>query len=139
MFAADLTSQLPGPDWLHEQRRAAIARAEALPMPTFEAEEWRYSPIGELEQDTRAFGALMVLAAIMSLAAWAKRRREALAHALGAVLALVAIMAEPDLLTSFLAMAMALLSLSLIAELMSSEWLARRREARRSLRHCAGR
>ncbi len=53
MFTADVVTQttdaLDGPDWLRQQRAAAVGRMAALELPTFELEEWRYSPIDELD------------------------------------------------------------------------------------------
>ncbi len=48
MYPADIVETLPGPDWLRAQRAAAARRAAEAPMPTFELEEWRYSPIDQL-------------------------------------------------------------------------------------------
>lgn len=87
-------------------------------------------PVGGVEQDARAFAALMTVTAFMSLTAWTERPREAGLHALGAAMALLAILIEPDYLTTFLAVGMALLSLSLIADVMMGEWRARQRDAR---------
>ena len=43
-----LYSTLDGPDWLQQQRADAAGRMAGLELPTFELEEWRYSPIDEL-------------------------------------------------------------------------------------------
>lgn len=52
MFTADVVTQtteaLDGPDWLQQQRADAAGRMASLELPTFELEEWRYSPIDEL-------------------------------------------------------------------------------------------
>ncbi len=48
MFPTDIVDTLPGPEWLRAQRLAAAERAAGQPLPTFELEEWRYSPIDEL-------------------------------------------------------------------------------------------
>lgn len=44
-----VAEDLPGPDWLRSRRAAALARSGHLPLPTGEAEEWRYSRIAELD------------------------------------------------------------------------------------------
>lgn len=54
MYSAEIAEALPGPAWLKSQRTAAAERASSLPLPTFEAEEWRYSPIDDFRPD--AFG-----------------------------------------------------------------------------------
>ncbi len=38
-----------GPDWLQERRRVALEASRRLPLPSDEAEEWRYSRIAELD------------------------------------------------------------------------------------------
>ena len=52
MFSADVVTQttdaLDGPDWLRQQRADAANRMAGLELPSFELEEWRYSPIDEL-------------------------------------------------------------------------------------------
>lgn len=52
MYPADIADALPGPDWLRSQRAEAAARAADLALPTFELEEWRYSPIDDLRPDS---------------------------------------------------------------------------------------
>lgn len=55
MFSADVvtktTAALDGPDWLRQQRADAADRMAGLELPSFELEEWRYSPIDELNPD----------------------------------------------------------------------------------------
>ena len=51
MYPADTAEALPGPDWLRKQRSEAVARSAGLALPTFELEEWRYSPIDDLRPD----------------------------------------------------------------------------------------
>ena len=46
---ADAVSRADGPTWLLDRRAAAHDRFRASPLPTTEAEEWRYSRIGELD------------------------------------------------------------------------------------------
>jgi Fe-S cluster assembly protein SufD len=48
-FSIDVAERLDGPDWLRERRLAAARSAEALSLPTTDAEEWRYSRIGDLD------------------------------------------------------------------------------------------
>lgn len=48
-FSIDAAERLGGPDWLRERRVAAAALGAQTAMPTAEAEEWRYSRIGDLE------------------------------------------------------------------------------------------
>jgi Fe-S cluster assembly protein SufD len=45
VYSAEIAASLPGPDWLRSQRANAAKRASDQPLPTFELEEWRYSPI----------------------------------------------------------------------------------------------
>lgn len=54
MYSTDLAKQLPGPEWLKALRSEAAASAAATPLPTYEAEEWRYSPIEELRPEAFA-------------------------------------------------------------------------------------
>lgn len=69
---AFVVEDLPGPQWLRQRRAAALERAGHLPLPTDEAEEWRYSRIAELElerygpgpSDTPERGAVPVPAAV---------------------------------------------------------------------------
>ena len=42
-------ARLAGPDWLVDRRTAAAGRYAGSPLPTVEAEEWRYSRIGDLD------------------------------------------------------------------------------------------
>jgi Fe-S cluster assembly protein SufD len=46
-----VVADLPGPGWLRARRADGLARAGHLPLPTDEAEEWRYSRIAELDLD----------------------------------------------------------------------------------------
>ena len=87
-------------------------------------------PLEAWEHDARAFALLMLTLAAMSLTAFRRMPGAALAHAGGAILALCSILLAPDFLTGFLAVGLALLSVSLIVELMTSELLSRRRDAR---------
>jgi Fe-S cluster assembly protein SufD len=48
-FSADGARGLPGPTWLVERRVASAEAFAAAAMPDTGAEEWRYSPIGELD------------------------------------------------------------------------------------------
>lgn len=48
-FSPDAARALAGPSWLAERRAAAAEAFAASPMPTPTAEEWRYSPIDELD------------------------------------------------------------------------------------------
>jgi Fe-S cluster assembly protein SufD len=43
--------RLGGPSWLQARRRAAAAAAAELPLPSVDAEEWRYSRIAEVDLD----------------------------------------------------------------------------------------
>jgi Fe-S cluster assembly protein SufD len=49
IFSADAAERLSGPDWLRQRRVAAALEGAATPLPTAEAEEWRYSRIGDLD------------------------------------------------------------------------------------------
>ncbi len=44
-----VVADLPGPDWLRARRADGLDRAGHLPLPSDEAEEWRYSRIAELD------------------------------------------------------------------------------------------
>ncbi|MFZ4517375.1 MAG: Fe-S cluster assembly protein SufD [Microthrixaceae bacterium] len=46
---ADAAAALPGPAWLVERRRGAATAVAEVPLPTVDAEEWRYSRIAELD------------------------------------------------------------------------------------------
>ena len=46
---ADAVSRSDGPRWLSDRRAAAFERFSATPLPSTEAEEWRYSRIAELD------------------------------------------------------------------------------------------
>ena len=46
---AFVVADAAGPDWLQERRRGALESAAHLPLPSDEAEEWRYSRIAELD------------------------------------------------------------------------------------------
>lgn len=48
-FSPDAARALPGPSWLVDRRFAAAEEFATLPMPDTSAEEWRYSPIGDLD------------------------------------------------------------------------------------------
>jgi Fe-S cluster assembly protein SufD len=50
-FSPDAARALPGPSWLVDRRVAAAEAFAATPMPDTNAEEWRYSPIGDLHLD----------------------------------------------------------------------------------------
>ena len=54
MFSPDIVDTLPGPRWLRERRALAARRAAEQPLPTFEAEEWRYSPIADFRPEAFA-------------------------------------------------------------------------------------
>ncbi|MGI9622723.1 MAG: Fe-S cluster assembly protein SufD [Acidimicrobiales bacterium] len=49
MYPVDTAVALPGPGWLQTQREEAAKRMADQPLPTFELEEWRYSPIDDLD------------------------------------------------------------------------------------------
>lgn len=51
MFTLDGVSGLAGPAWLQARRNDAVARFAAAPLPTAEAEIWRYSRIDDLDLD----------------------------------------------------------------------------------------
>lgn len=51
VYSTDLAASLPGPDWLRAVRVDAAARAADRPLPSFEAEEWRYSPIADFSPE----------------------------------------------------------------------------------------
>lgn len=51
VYSPDLAAALPGPDWLRAVRVDAAARAADTPLPSFEAEEWRYSPIADFSPE----------------------------------------------------------------------------------------
>ena len=51
MYPVDIAATLPGPEWLQTQRAAAAKRAVDQSLPTFELEEWRYSPIDDFRPD----------------------------------------------------------------------------------------
>ena len=53
-FSPDAARALSGPSWLVDRRVAAAETFVAAPMPDTEAEEWRYSPIGDLDLDRYA-------------------------------------------------------------------------------------
>ncbi len=53
-FSPDAARALPGPSWLVDRRVAAATAWAATPIPDAAAEEWRYSPIGELDLDRYA-------------------------------------------------------------------------------------
>ncbi len=44
-----MLDDIGGPQWLQARRSDALARADHLPLPSVEAEEWRYSRIAELD------------------------------------------------------------------------------------------
>jgi Fe-S cluster assembly protein SufD len=46
---AFVLDDIGGPQWLQARRSDALARADHLPLPSVEAEEWRYSRIAELD------------------------------------------------------------------------------------------
>ena len=48
-FSPDAARALSGPSWLVDRRVEAAEAFAAEPMPTTDAEEWRYSPIGDLD------------------------------------------------------------------------------------------
>ena len=48
-FTPEAAAALSGPAWLRKRRSEAAERFAAEPMPTADAEEWRYSPIDELD------------------------------------------------------------------------------------------
>jgi Fe-S cluster assembly protein SufD len=50
-FTPEASLSLPGPDWLAERRRAAVARLDGVTWPTTEEEIWRYSRIDDLDLD----------------------------------------------------------------------------------------
>lgn len=50
-FGPAAARAMGGPQWRLDQRVAAAERASALPLPSAELEDWRYSPIGELDLD----------------------------------------------------------------------------------------
>ena len=49
MFNAAAALDRPAPEWLSDQRRAAVGRLGDLRLPTADEEVWRYSPIGKLD------------------------------------------------------------------------------------------
>jgi Fe-S cluster assembly protein SufD len=51
-FTSERSAALPGPAWLRSRRAAAAERFASLPLPTTEAEIWRYTPIGDLDLST---------------------------------------------------------------------------------------
>jgi Fe-S cluster assembly protein SufD len=53
-FSPDAARALSGPSWLVDRRVAAAETFAAAPMPDTSAEEWRYSPIGDLNLDRYA-------------------------------------------------------------------------------------
>jgi Fe-S cluster assembly protein SufD len=50
-FTPDDARSLPGAAWLQERRGAAAALAASMSLPTAELEDWRYSPIADLDLD----------------------------------------------------------------------------------------
>ncbi len=54
MYPVEIADRLPGPQWLKQHRGDAARRAQEQPLPTFEAEEWRYSPIDSLDPNAFA-------------------------------------------------------------------------------------
>ena len=48
-FSPDVARALSGPSWLVDRRVAAVESFAAASMPDPSAEEWRYSPIGDLD------------------------------------------------------------------------------------------
>jgi len=55
IFTADAAERLGGPDWLRRRRVAAAIEAADLALPTADAEEWRYSRIGDLQLERYTF------------------------------------------------------------------------------------
>jgi len=53
-FTPDAANALDGPDWLRSRRTAAAERFAAEPPPDPAAEEWRYSPIRDLDLERYA-------------------------------------------------------------------------------------
>ena len=51
-FTVDVARSLPGPAWLTARRTAAAEQFADIALPTADAEEWRYSPIAELDLGT---------------------------------------------------------------------------------------
>lgn len=58
MYAVEIADSLPGPKWLKERRGLAARRASLQTLPSFEAEEWRYSPIDSFDPATFAPAAI---------------------------------------------------------------------------------
>ena len=48
-FSPDAARRLPGPDWLVQRRSQAAASAVDFPLPSTDAEEWRYSRVADLD------------------------------------------------------------------------------------------
>ena len=48
-FSTEAAGRLDGPEWLRTRRLSSAATALDSPLPTPEAEEWRYSRIAELD------------------------------------------------------------------------------------------
>ncbi len=57
VFTIELVDALDGSDALAKRRRAAAERAVAAGQPSFTAEEWRYTPIDDLDVSHYSFGA----------------------------------------------------------------------------------
>jgi Fe-S cluster assembly protein SufD len=53
-FSADASAALGGPDWLRSRRTAALDAFSRTPLPSPEAELWRYSRVAELDLDRYA-------------------------------------------------------------------------------------
>ena len=51
MYTPELVQELEGHGWLMDLRRQAAVNATEFNYPSHEDEEWRYSPIEELELD----------------------------------------------------------------------------------------
>lgn len=51
MYPPELTQQLEGHQWLQRLRKELAINAQNLDLPSIEEEEWRYSPIDELEPE----------------------------------------------------------------------------------------
>jgi len=49
VYPSATAESLPGPTWLRKERAAAAERAASMELPTFESEEWRYSPIDSFD------------------------------------------------------------------------------------------
>lgn len=89
-------------------------------------------PFGGMESDQQAFLLLALLAGAMSLSAWSRRPRQAPIYAAASLICLAAILVFGEQLRIFLALLVALISVSMIVDVVLGEIKIRRAELRAS-------